>query len=175
MKTRLGHNDNVSQVLMDPEKMYISIWTLFVASSMKAALHMDPSYAKNLEVFKNSELNIESLFNTTSMMIGGNSEIKNVSSIDAASPLWEKSTLLIDQAMKWAKTRVYVYSDSVLCFGKMHDPEDVTKKWEDKCQLRRCTILSENCKEFMESRMTSSGKISQEPQQWTFSSKFREI
>ena len=119
MKTRLGHNESVSEVLMDPEKMHISIWTLFVASSMKVALHMDPSYAKNLEVFKNSEFeNIESLLNITSMMIGGISEIKNVSSIDAASPLWEKSTLLIDQAMKWAKARVYVYSDSVLCLGK---------------------------------------------------------
>ena len=45
MKNRLGHNESVSKVSMDSEKMHISIWTLFTASSMKAALHMDPSYA----------------------------------------------------------------------------------------------------------------------------------
>ena len=100
---------------------------------MKAALHMDPSYATNLEVLTNSELeNIESLFKITSMMIGGNSETKTVFSMDAASPLWEKSTLLNDQAMTWEKARVYVDSDSVLCFGKTHGPEDAIKRWEEQ-------------------------------------------
>ena len=64
---------------MDSEKMHIPIWTLSVASSMQAALHMDPIYAKNLEIFKDSEFeNIESLFNVMNMMIAGNSEIKNL-------------------------------------------------------------------------------------------------
>ena len=34
---------------------------------------------------------------------------------DVSSSQWEKSTLLNDQAIKWTKARVYVYSDSVLC------------------------------------------------------------
>ena len=52
-----------SEISMDNEKMHIPIWTLSMASSMQAALHMDPYYAKNLEIFKNSEFeNIESLF-----------------------------------------------------------------------------------------------------------------
>ena len=64
MKDRLGHNEGVPEVSMDSEKMHISIWTLLMAPSMQAALHMDPNYAKNLEIFKNSEFeNIESLFN----------------------------------------------------------------------------------------------------------------
>ena len=108
VKNRLGHNESVSEVSMDAEEMmYISIWTLFMASSMKTALHVDPNYAKNWEVFKNSEFeDIESLFNITSMMIGGNSEIKNVFSMDAASPVCEKSTVLDGQAIKWAEARV---------------------------------------------------------------------
>ena len=79
MKDRLGHNESVSKVSMESEKIHISIWTLFLASSTQAALHIDPSYAKNMKIFKNSEFeNIESLFNFTRMMMGGNSEIKNV-------------------------------------------------------------------------------------------------
>ena len=49
-----------------------------MASSMQAALYMDPNYEKNLEVFKNSEFeNIKGLLGITKMMIEGNSEIKN--------------------------------------------------------------------------------------------------
>ena len=62
----------------------------FMASSMQAALHMDQSYEKNLELFKNSEfVNIKGLFGITRMMIEGNSEIKNVFPADVASSLWE--------------------------------------------------------------------------------------
>ena len=55
MKDRLGYDESVSEISMDSEKMHISIWTRLMASSMQAALHMDPSYEKNVEIFKNSE------------------------------------------------------------------------------------------------------------------------
>ena len=84
-----------------------------MVSSMKAALHMDPSDTENFEVFKNSEFeNIESMFNITRKMIGENSETMNVSSLEAASSSRERTTLLNEKAMKWSKSRVYVYSDS---------------------------------------------------------------
>ena len=77
---------------------------------------MDPNYAKNFEIFKNSEFeNIESLFNVMNMMIAGNSEIKNLFPKDSANPSWERSTLPLDQAIEWTKARVCVYSDPVLC------------------------------------------------------------
>ena len=56
MKDRLRHDESVSEILIDSEKMHILIWTRFMASSMQAAVHVDPSYEKNLESFKNSEL-----------------------------------------------------------------------------------------------------------------------
>ena len=45
---------------------------------------------------------------------------------------WEKPVLLQEQASKWTKARVYVYSDSVLCLGKQHGPEDAIRSWIDK-------------------------------------------
>ena len=55
MKDPLRHDESSSEISMNSEKMHISIWTRFMASSMQAALHMDPSHEKNLELFKNSE------------------------------------------------------------------------------------------------------------------------
>ena len=61
-----------------------------MASSMQAALHMDPSYEKNLDLFKNSEFeSIKGLFGITTMMLEGNSEIKNVFPAEVASSRWE--------------------------------------------------------------------------------------
>ena len=38
-------------------------------------------------------------------------------------------TLCHDQAIKWAKAKVHVYSDSVLCLGKMHRHSEASEKW----------------------------------------------
>ena len=37
-----------------------------------------------------------------------------------------------DQAMKWAKARVVVYADSVLCLGKMEQSSGAAEKWKGK-------------------------------------------
>ena len=39
---------------------------------------------------------------------------------------WMRFNLLHDQAIKWAKSKVHVYSDSVLCLGKC--------RWKDQLQ-----------------------------------------
>ena len=105
--TRVGRqtfnalSSSTSEISIDSEKMHIPKKTLSMASSMQAALYMDPNYAKNLEIFKNSEFeNIESLFNVMNMMIARNSEIKNLFPEDSANPSWERSTLPIDQAKR---------------------------------------------------------------------------
>ena len=131
MKDRLRHDESSSDISMNSEKMHISIWTIFMASSMQAALHMDPSYEKNLELYKSSEFErIKGFFGITRMMIEGKTVIENVVPADVASSLWERPVLLKEQAIKWTNPRVYVYSDSVLRLGKMHDPEDAIKKVE---------------------------------------------
>ena len=90
IKNQLRHDETISEISNNSEKMHISIWTRFLASSMQAALHMDPSYESNMELFKNSETeSIKGLFGITRMMIEGNSENKNVFSADVASSLWE--------------------------------------------------------------------------------------
>ena len=51
VKDPLRHDESTSEISMNLEKMYISIWTRFMASSVQAASHMDPSYEKNLKIF----------------------------------------------------------------------------------------------------------------------------
>ena len=119
IKDQLTHDDSISEISMNSEKLHISMWTRLTASSMQAALHMDPNYEKNLELFKNSEFeNIKGLFGITRMMIEGNSEIENVFPADVAS--------------------------SVLCLGKQHGPEDAMRSWNDQVStLKKCYTFRE--------------------------------
>ena len=78
------------------------------------------------------------------MMIEGNSEIKNVFTAGVASSLWEKPVLLKEQAIKWREARFFVYSDSMLCLGKMYDQEDAIKKRNDQVStLKMCHSFRE--------------------------------
>ena len=65
-------------------------------------------------------------------MILQNSEITKVSSLEAVRSSWERTILLNDQAMKWVKARVFVYSDSVLCSGGSNSPDDANRRWEEQ-------------------------------------------
>ena len=116
-----------------------------MASSTRAALHNDPSYEKNLEFFKNFELeNIRGLFGITRMMIEANSYIKNVFPADVASSLWETLYCLKNKQQKSTKARLYVYSDSVLCLGKQHGPKDASRRWNDQVStLKMCYTFGE--------------------------------
>ena len=75
------------------------------------------------------------MFNITQKLIlDQNHEIPNVSAIEWHFILWMRSTLLRDEVIKLAKAKVYVYSDSVLCLGKMQEHSEADERWKDHTQ-----------------------------------------
>ena len=80
-------------------------------------------------------------------------EILNVKWLESSSPSWTRSVLSHDQALKWAKAKVFVYSDSVLCLGMMHESKDgplpTKKQWESmEKQLNSSGIFSQDFSSF---------------------------
>ena len=105
---------------------------MFMASSMKAAIHLGPDFLKNSEIYKNTRFeNIENVFNITQNLIKELSEeILNVRNLDYSSPSWTTSTLFNDKAIKWAKAKVRVHADSVQCVGRIEQaPGAADAKW----------------------------------------------
>ena len=43
-------------------------------------------------------------------------------------------TLCHDQAIRWAKAKVHVSSDSVLCLGRISHPSEAKNKWKEQIQ-----------------------------------------
>ena len=60
--------------------------------------------------------------------------ILNVSTIEWTFTPWMRFTLLHDTVVKWAKAKVHVYSDSVLCPGEIYEHAEANAKWKDQLQ-----------------------------------------
>ena len=59
--------------------------------------------------------------------------------------------------MKWAKFKVFVYADSVLCLGLVEDSKEAIGRWEGQVEGLKMSLLTKNCWESMEKQVDSSG------------------
>ena len=97
-----------------------------MSTTMKAVIHLERIYNDNLFTYRNTNFEaLKTLFNITQKLILNHKhEIKHVSTIQWQFTHRIGSTLVHDKVIKLSKAKVHVYSDSVLCLGKMHDGID---------------------------------------------------
>ena len=99
---------------------------------MTAAIHLGDNYNDNVIAHQNTNFDaLKKLFDITQKLsLDQKNDIKNVSTIEWQFTSWMRSLLLHAQALKFAKAKVRVYSDSVLRLGNMcRHPEA-----KDKCK-----------------------------------------
>ena len=101
-------------------KTNVLIWGLFMSTTMKSAIHLGLDYDQNLIVCQNTNFEgIKTLFDISLRLIAVNPfDILNLSTMMYDFSPWMRMTLCHDQAIRWAKAKVHVYSDSVLRLGE---------------------------------------------------------
>ena len=126
---------------------------------MKAAIHFGPNYVSNSEIYKNTKIeDIESVFNITQKLVKEHSEeILMVRCLEYSSPSWTRSILATDQAVKWAKSQVCVYTDSVMQWVSMEKQLNLSGKIFQG--FRHCLFLKKSNKTLRSGR--SSQRSSQ--------------
>ena len=136
---------------------------------------LGPDYTEILEVYKNTKFEeLPNLFDITQKLVHKQGEILTVKMIECASRSWTRSSLAHDQAIKWPKAEIRVYSDSVLCLGKMADPADANRRWEGSSG-RISLIRTGKYLEWMEKRLSSGGIFSQDLRHWKSSRRSKRI
>ena len=121
LQKKLGMSATNATFSMDAYRTHVLIWGMFVTSSMKAAIHLGPNFLSNSEIYKSTKFeDIETVCNITQKLLREHSEdLLNVKCLEYSSPSWVGSVLANDQGIKWAKAKVCVYADSVLCVGQI--------------------------------------------------------
>ena len=95
-----------------------------MSSTLEASVYMGKNYSDNLQSIKNTGENptLKQMFEISEQLILEQSdEICGVSQISWESPPWKQLSLVNDEeVISLSPANVYVFSDSVLCLGKVN-------------------------------------------------------
>ena len=125
----------MSNVAESGEEHSIS-WGMFMAAMMNAATFM----GKNFSTIQNFIMNFEDLllkqmFDITAKLVGEQEEINNLDTIHWRKNSWKQLSLIGDETViNLQRTKVYVFSDSVLCLGRILQHPDSNEAWKKRIQ-----------------------------------------
>ena len=112
------------------------IWRMFMSSTLGASVFMGKNYSDTFHSIKNTgeNLTLKKMFEISEQLILKQSdEIFGVSQISWESSPWKQLSLVNDEeVISLSHAKVYVFSDSVLCLGKMNENPQSNTVWEDK-------------------------------------------
>ena len=114
---------------------HTAIWGMFMSSTLQASVFMEKNYSDNLHSIKNTEeLTIKQMFDISEKLISEQSdEIYGVNTINWENFPWKQSSLVNDEeVISLSNAKVNVFSDSVLCLGKMNQNPTSNTAWEEK-------------------------------------------
>ena len=129
-QVRKRQNQSSKGATKDSDKHSV-IWRMFMSSTLQAPAFMVKNHSENLHSIKNTgnDLPMKQMFEISEKLITEQSdEIYGISTIHWEDSSWKYLSLVGDEeVISLLHTKVYVFSDSVLCLGKMNEnPESNT-------------------------------------------------
>ena len=97
------------------------IWGMFMAATLNAATFMGKNFSTIQSFVKNYEdLTLKQMFDVTAQLVNNQDEINGLDKILWDKNSWKRLSLVGDETViNLQSTKVYVFSDSVLCLGKV--------------------------------------------------------
>ena len=109
------------------------------------------------------DLTLKHMFDITSKLVSEQDEINNVDNIQWGKNSWKQLSLIGDETViNLQRAKVDVFSDSVLCLGRILQHPDSNEAWKNRIEWIINEKATETMTESMESRLNSSGTSSQD-------------
>ena len=110
------------------------IWGMFMATTLNAATFMGKSYSTMRNVLQNEEkITLKQMFDVTAATINNDEEVYCLDKIEYQRNTWTKLSLINDPVVIGLQsTKVCVFSDSVLCLGKVLQHPECNQAWKDR-------------------------------------------
>ena len=110
------------------------IWGMFMTATMNAAKFMGKNFLDNQTSIKNSTgLTLKKMFDISEKLVSEQEEINNVDKIHWENHSWKQLSLIGDEnVINLQRAKVYVFSDSVLCLGKVHSHPESNEAWKKR-------------------------------------------
>ena len=140
-----------------------------MSSTLEASVFMGKNYSDNSHSIKNTgrNLTLKKMFEISEQLtLEQSDEIFGVSQTNWESSPWKQLSLVNDEEVISLSQKVYVFSDSVLCLGKMNQNQILFGN--DSWNGSKIHYNSEHWTQSTENRWNSSGIFSQDSQHWSF-------
>ena len=110
------------------------IWGMFMAATMNAATFTGKNFSTIQNFIMNSEdLTLKQMFDVTAQLVNDQEEIHCLDKIHCGKILWRQMSLIGDETViNLQRTKVYVFSDSVLCLGRILQHPDSNEAWKNR-------------------------------------------
>ena len=110
------------------------IWRMFMATTLNAATFMGKNFSTIQSVVKNHEsLTLKQMFDVTAQLVNNQEEINGLDKILWRKNSWTHLSLIDDEiVINLQRTKVYVFSDSVLCLGKVLQHPKSNDAWKNR-------------------------------------------
>ena len=127
-QVRKRQNQSSMDVTEDSEKHSV-IWRMFMSSTLQSSVFMVKNYSDNWHSIKNTkDLTMKQMFDISAKLVSEQDKIHGVTTINWESSSWKYMSLIGDEhIINLQRTKVYVFSESVLCLGKMNENLDQTQ------------------------------------------------
>ena len=126
----------ISNVTGDGEE-HSMIWGMFMAVTMESAVFMGKNYQNNCHSIANTtDLTFKQMFDISTKLVSEQDEISGLETFGWDNHLWKYLSLIGDERIiNLQRTKVYVFSDSVLCLGKIQQNPESNEAWEEKIRV----------------------------------------
>ena len=115
----------MSNVTEDGEK-HSMVWGMFMAVTMESAAFMGKNDQNNCHSIVNTtELTLKQMFDISTKLVSEQDEISGLETVGWETHSWKYLSLIgHERIINLHRTKVYAFSDSVLCLGKiLQNPE----------------------------------------------------
>ena len=112
------------------------IWGMFMVTTLNAATFMGKNFSTVQSVVKNHEsLTLKQMFDVTAQLVNTQEEINALDKILWGKNSWTRLSLIDDEiVINLQRTKVYVFSDSVLCLVKVLQHPESNEVWKNRLQ-----------------------------------------
>ena len=110
------------------------IWGMFMAATLNAATFMGKNFSTIQSLVKNYEdLTLKQMFDVTAQLVNDQEEIHGLDKIQWEKNSWTRLSLIGDETViNLQSTKVYVFSDSVLCLGRVLQHPESNEAWKNR-------------------------------------------
>ena len=110
------------------------IWRMFMATTLNAATFMGKNFSTFQSVVKNHEsLTLKQMFDVTAQLVNNQEEIHGLDKIQWEKDSWTNLSMIGDETViNLQSTKVFVFSDSVLCLGKVFQHPESNEAWKNR-------------------------------------------